>query len=289
MFKKRSEYAGFIALCLFAALTAFEILMKLFWHSENADLLYGIYILAELVLFAAASIALCVVQPLSYKRFFRLRPMKLSWLPATVFGGLTASVGAALINILVCLLPFSLSVSSTDTTQPNGMLYFLAVILVPAVVEEIFIHGSVMTMLGKRKIASKVFLCALMFAMLHSSGANFLGPFFAALIYGFMTVIYGSVWPAVIAHFLNNIASGFFSKLIEKYADIGINGYIVVVTVILFLILVFIFATMLMRKLKKTRPTTAMTEERETGFPMFLGIFIVLWAVKLVLGFIGII
>ncbi len=265
--------------------------MKIVWRNSLPPWLVWVYCAFELVILFVPALILCKSQKLPAKRFFILRPFKLSWLPATLFGAITATLGAVLLNLLLYSLPFA-SVFKTNSAiigEVDRAAIFLLTILIPAIFEELYIHGAVMSMLRRRSIRSAVFITAFMFAMLHSSGANFLGPLFAAVIYGYLTVCYSSVWPAIIAHFINNLLSDFMNTFVQRYVNIGINGYIIVFVLLLFLVSLFILCSLMQKQLRKVRVSTSPRAEAETGFPVCLGVFFLCWAAKLTLSLLGII
>lgn len=291
MKNKKSEFACIVSLCIFIVLSLTEILVKFIWKSAVPSWMPWVYCVLELIILLVPGIILCKAQKLAPKRFFNLRPFRLSWLPVTVFGAVTATLGAVLLNLLLYSLPFSSVFKSSPSigTDADKVALFLLTVLIPAIFEELYIHGAVMSMLRKRSIRSAVLITALIFAMLHSSGANFLGPFFAAVIYGYLTVCYASVWPAVIAHFINNLLADFMNLFVQRYVNIGINGYIIVFVLLLFLVSLWFFCTLLQKQVKKIRVSTAPHSETEVGFPISLGIFVLCWAAKLTFSLLGLI
>ena len=290
--RRGSESAILSALILFLVLTGIEICLKLFFKEGLPVWIIYIYSLAQIVLLLVPSLILQKKQTLSVKRFFQLRPFKAKWLWATLLGAVCASVGAALINLLLYSLPFSYifkssAVSAVD--EGGSFALFLAFVLVPAVFEELFIHGALLSSIRNKGILRSVLFCALIFAMLHSSAANFLGPLFAAVIYGFLTVVYQSVWPAIIAHFINNFVADYALVLIDKYINIGMNGYVLFIAAVILLLAIWVFSSCLAKQLKTVRVSVGEPEPQDKSFPVTLGVFILLWAVKMALDIVNII
>ena len=293
MEKKRSaEPAIIVALCVFLVLSGIEICVKLFFKEGLP--VWGIYIYAvlQIVLMLVPSFILLKKQELPSRRFFQLRPFKAKWLPATLLGAVCATVGAAMINLMLYSLPFShifRSASVSVVEEGGAFAVFLAFVLIPALFEELFIHGALLSSIRNKGITFSVIICALIFAMLHSSAANFLGPLFAAVIYGYLTVVYQSVWPAVFAHLINNFVADYAAVLVDKYINIGMNGYVIFIAAALLLLSLYGFATCLLKQLKTVRVSVGEPEPVDKRFPVSLGVFILLWAVKITLDIINII
>lgn len=293
MEKNRGRDAALIAaLCIFLVLTAGEIFLKLYFKEGISVTVLYIIAAVQAVVFTVPSVILFKKQKLSASRFFQLRHFKVSWLPAIFLAAMCATFGAALINLFLYSLPFShifRSATFTVTGEGSAFAQILAFIVFPAFFEELFIHGALLSDLKNRGITKSVLICAFVFAMLHSSAANFLGPLFAAVIYGYLTVIFQSVWPAIIAHFINNVVSDYAGVLVDKYINIGMNGYIIFIAAILLLLCIGGLCSMLLKHLKTVRVTVGQPDITKNQFSIALGILAFLWAVKIALDVINVI
>jgi len=171
--------------------------------------------------------------------------------------------------------PFAAGVS--DPIAP-----FLALVIVPAIFEELFIHGAAMSAFGRRGEVAAVVYTSLLFSMLHGSVTNLFGTFFAAVIYGYMTVVCGSVYPAMLAHLLNNLLSGTITMYGQNFFNIGYNSYFLFAAAILFLVCGFFF----LGSLEKYFRRHALDNRKKGGMlplPLFVPIFVLLWVAKIVL------
>ena len=54
---------------------------------------------------------------------------------------------------------------------------------------------------------------------------NFAGPLLAGIAYAYLTYVFGSVWPAVLAHAVNNLYYMFVLWITDTYAAFGIWNY----------------------------------------------------------------
>ncbi len=290
--KHSTESAVFAALCVFLVLTGVEIAVKLLFKEGLPPWGFYIYALLHIAVMLIPSIILFAKQETPAVRFLYLRPFKLKWLPATVLGAICATVGAAMLNLMLYSLPFAHIFRAAPITvagEGGAFAQFLALVVIPALFEELFIHGALLSSIKSKGITWSVIVCAFVFAMLHSSAANFIGPLFAAVIYGYLTVVYHSVWPAVIAHLLNNIAADYAGFLVERYINIGMNGYVIFIAAIVLLICLWGFAACLLKQLKTVRVSVGQPEKADKRLPVSLGIFTLLWVIKIVLDIVNVI
>lgn len=119
----------------------------------------------------------------------------------------------------------------------NPLLYFIAVALIPAIVEEFLMRGPIQYIFSQNtETGSMLFFCGLVFAMLHGSLLNFIGPLICGISYAWLFFVYRNVWPAVIAHAINNALYLFVLWLTDTYGAYGIWKYVPSVSLILFLL-----------------------------------------------------
>jgi sodium transport system permease protein len=93
----------------------------------------------------------------------------------------------------------------------TAILLFGGVALAPAICEEFLFRGLVLGALRTRAgPVTSVAVSALLFALFHLNIYQLPTAFFMGLVLGTLTVSCGSVWPAVLLHFLHNgLALGF--------------------------------------------------------------------------------
>lgn len=145
-----------------------------------------------------------------------------------------------------------------DPVVSAPQLNIFATCLVPAVLEEFFMRGAVLTSLRKGGRAFAVFFSSVCFAMLHGNLHNFLGPFLAGLAFAAMTVLTGSVLPAVAAHFIHNAFAYYAGGMILKVANFISMEVILAVIVLLFLLLTY---------LALSQYQAVLLQEEESGGP----------------------
>ena len=97
--KIKSNLACFLALAVFALLTAFEFIGDTLLQTSQENQYYILFAV-QVVLFLVPAYILMRVQQAKAREFFRLRTYRMRWLPATLFGAMTATFGSVLLNLL---------------------------------------------------------------------------------------------------------------------------------------------------------------------------------------------
>ena len=157
----------------------------------------------------------------------------LRFAPFVFFSSLAVSLLSFFLNYLVALFTGGTLLEDTAYSawsQYGGTPTWILVLVIaflPALAEELFFRGGLLSGLEGWGQTSAILISALCFAMIHGTTANFLGPLTAGLLFGYMTVITGSVWPAVFGHCFNNVFYLVVSYLFKRYAAFGIWPYFV--------------------------------------------------------------
>ncbi len=245
--KNRSAFLTGIAIfCCFCLLIAGGTIAGS--HLNRDMLVWGI-LLAEAAAFLIPTIV--VILPLrrgeSLKSPIAKTRISFPTVALSVRLGITVSLASFLINLL------ALQLAGQDVSIMNPALfqasdigghplsYILAVAVVPAIVEEIFLRGTVLPVFSRYAgTGLSILLTALVFAMLHGSLGNFAGPLLGGLVFGWLTFVYGSIWPAVIAHAANNLCYLFGLWLTDTYSAFGIWRQMPSFCVLLLLLFVYL-------------------------------------------------
>ncbi|MGI6181561.1 MAG: CPBP family intramembrane glutamic endopeptidase [Agathobaculum sp.] len=179
----------------------------------------------------------------------RLRPKRLprGALGLTVRMGVAVAVLSLFLNLLIYQLAglagADLSAIALDAPQSGlsaaGKL--LVIVLLSAVVEEVYLRGALLT--AHERCAGTgpcLLVSGMVFAMLHSSLMNFAGPLVAGMAYAYLTYAFGSVWPAVLAHAVNNLYYVFVVWITETYAAFGIWKHFAAINALILLLFVYL-------------------------------------------------
>jgi sodium transport system permease protein len=108
--------------------------------------------------------------------------------------------------------------SLSGAGEPLGLV-LLSVALVPAVCEELLCRGVLLPAFAVPRRAVGIVVSAALFALLHLSPYRFVPTFLLGLSLGFVTVVAGSVVPAVILHLLHNASVLVTSRLAPELLD----------------------------------------------------------------------
>jgi len=107
----------------------------------------------------------------------------------------------------------------TVLMKPDGVLYGLlgvvVLALLPAFGEELVFRGSLQPLLQHqlRNPHTGVWVSALLFSAIHGQWLGFVPRCLLGALFGYLVLWSGSVWPAMMAHFCNNLLSFLAYKL----------------------------------------------------------------------------
>lgn len=138
-------------------------------------------------------------------------------------------------------IDLSSMITTSGIGNRYGLLSFLGVVILSPVVEEIFVRGALFSAFEREAgTIVSIVLSAVCFAMLHGSLYNFVGPLIAGCAYAFLVYSFDSIWPAVVAHIINNLYYYVINYLIHLYSSFGIWKYFTYINVILFLLTLYL-------------------------------------------------
>ncbi len=225
-----SAASGFIFLVL--------LLLKVFRVTDSLLLLS----LIGAGLFLLGAIVLKLLTPrVRSTRFFSFKPMGFLEWRLTACLSLLLICGSFLLNYLTSLFYGVLSVEVPAAFSGSGYssigMAILCIAVLPAVFEEIFFRGAVLTMLRTSKMKTIVVMVfsAVLFTLLHGPGWYFLTDFYAGMLLAFLVYVTGSVYSAIAAHFISNFVSYFLALYGGKLVDAGIGDLTIHAVVVCFL------------------------------------------------------
>lgn len=148
-----------------------------------------------------------------------------------------AMVGNLMTNLFTSLTEsFGIDSGMPDFSYPEGalgkMLTVLAISAVPALIEEFAFRGVFMGALRPFGDWYAIFISSIFFGLMHGNLVQIPFAFIVGLALGLTVKLSGSLWPAILAHFLNN----FFSVLLdfaseslsESHANLLFSAYTLV-------------------------------------------------------------
>ena len=205
--------------------------------------------LAEFVSFALPLVMLVFSMRDQKKLRKRLQPRRLrkGILGLTVRLGVTVALLSLFLNFLIYhlagLVGADLTAIALDAPQSGLSMAarFAVIVVLSAVLEEVYLRGALFTVHEESVGTSACLIFSgLAFAMLHGSMMNFAGPFLAGIAYAYLTYISGSVWPAVLAHDVNNLYYVFVLWITDTYAAFGIWSYFAAINALVLLLFLYL-------------------------------------------------
>lgn len=221
-----------------AAVFAVLWIIRLFSLTTDALILS----LIGAVLFFFGAVVLKILFPrVRVNRFFSLKPMILHEWELTLSTTVLLISGSFLLNYFTSFLYELLAITAprafAGTDYPSVSVALLCVSVLPALFEEIFFRGAVLSSLrsSKMKTAAMILISAFLFMVLHGPGWYFLSDFYAGSVLALLVCFTGSLYSSVVAHFLANTASYFLALYGGRLEDAGIKNLPLHVAVICFL------------------------------------------------------
>ena len=153
-------------------------------------------------------------------------------------------------NINLSMFGFQNKVSdygSTSGTAEN-IIYFIAIAVVPPIIEEFLFRGAILGSLRKHGDALAIVVSAVMFGFAHSNFIQTPVTFLTGLVLAYLTVKTNSLIPAIIVHFVNNSSSVAFSLLSQLKLDEMIYSVIDFSIALVFVLSGLICTAMLIKK-----------------------------------------
>lgn len=123
----------------------------------------------------------------------------------------------------------------SGTTEDVGHLeIILAFIVIPAVCEELFFRGIILSEYRRFGAANAIIISALCFSMLHFSLESFFIYLFTGLLFGFVTAMTRSIFPSIALHLLSNTLSIYASDAFLRVTVVKNGSYFVGFVLIVF-------------------------------------------------------
>ncbi len=218
------------------ALTAFALVLVLTFYGslllKNAGIVATVLVTGY-GFFLAPTLALVAGFGFAFRRTLSLRRPPLLGLLAAVLIGSSAWAIAA--GVLIRLLPPPESLVRAlekllllDGAPAPLWLVWLVIAVTPALCEEFFFRGLVLSGLRRLGVWPALVVCALLFGLAHSSIYRLLPTFFIGLLLSWLVWRTGSIWTGIVAHALNNgiAATLVYNKALAAALGAGTQAYL---------------------------------------------------------------
>lgn len=106
---------------------------------------------------------------------------------------------------------------ASEPTVLGSAVIIVTLAVIPAIVEELCIRGIVMQPLRRFGDGFAIAVSAAIFSLLHGNFRQIPYTFAAGIIFGYVCIATGSIWPSVILHFINNFYSA-VQVITESYS-----------------------------------------------------------------------
>lgn len=195
------------------------------------------------------------VRKVTVKRFLGLLPFRVRDIGVFIWMMLAAITGSYILNFLEIKFwsIFNITVSSGSssfTTFDNFFIVLLSFGLVPAIFEELFFRGAVLFAFEEKKPFFALLISSLFFFVIHGSPFGSLSTVFAGMAFGCITMVTGSVFPAMIAHLVSNMLTYVLNIYSERLSLVGMDYTIVFVLLFVFLLSLYLSLVLIYRKYK---------------------------------------
>ena len=140
--------------------------------------------------------------------------------------------------------------------------YLIFMCLVPAICEEIFFRGTLTNAYNVYRERFAIIVSALVFALFHFDIQNFIAPFLLGLLFASLIEYTGSIIPAIVAHFINNVIAVLTARYLNerlfdflrqtKFSrEIGSLELSIIIILVLLSIFSFILSRFILKSLKE--------------------------------------
>ncbi len=197
-----------LCLAVFVLLMILNFLQHMNWLPLRN---YGVIII-YLLIFLVPTLIYVKRRHRKVGEMLRIHKLSIKYIPFTV----VISIAICLICGVLNLLGYMVLGSFVAEQQPTAMFDFstqnplvlvLTMVVLPAVTEEFLMRGVVLGEYEQYGTTRAVLLSALIFALFHANPIHFVSLFVAGICYGLLTLLFDSVYPALIAHLFNNSAA----------------------------------------------------------------------------------
>ena len=182
------------------------------FFTEN---IYFVVLINEFVIILIPVLLYTLIKKADFRETFRIR--KLNPVHASIIFLLSIAaypVAMMLNNIVAYFLQFIGDIPAQPIPAPQNLQELLIGLLVvavsPAICEELFHRGLLLSAYERRGSMKAVVITAIFFGIFHFDITNFLGPVFLGLLIGYYVIRTNSIFAGMLAHFMNNAISEVF-------------------------------------------------------------------------------
>lgn len=198
-----------------------------------------------MILYTIMTVACCVAPVAFIENMCDFHPRLLE--KKAVKSGDIAIVGAAMLCFILlavlnqmALMPvkkLGIDIPETQLMPVSGflniLLYFICIVVAPAIFEELFLRGTVMNLLKPDGTRFAVIVSAFVFMCLHTTVENFIAIFGAGLALACIYAYTGNIYVCMLLHFANNTYSFIMMYMQQKVDGVNLIGFAAFVILII--------------------------------------------------------
>lgn len=255
------------------------------WFMGLANLFMSQGALAAAILSVKAFALKGYLPKLSFKGI--KQPVQWLFLPVFLGGGILCSIITALIkNAAAGVISLK---AAPSFVLPTGffalLIYFIAICVLPAVLEEIFVRGYLQGMLMRWGPWFGIIVSSVLFTLLHPDITSMPGIFLLSVLLGIAAYCTGSILPTIVLHLANNCIA--FMLLYSEQNTDNISSSVFSAYIVMIIILTAIFSAAIIIKYKHYKQLTPIPRfhdpknrqsrfERLVTAPFFLAVMVLL-------------
>lgn len=188
--------------------------------SHMGDLYLLVNGMVSVLVFFLAALIFCLIRRVHFAAIFPFDKIKGAFLSQLCVIGLSFSLmsnyAVSLINNTFRLFGVENSGGSFNlSSEPNILIYFLTVAVLPAFAEEFAFRGIIMGSLRPYSEALAILVSSAVFGLMHGNFVQLPFTFCCGLVFAYIDIKTNSLLPSIIVHFLNNGLSVLFDILVS--------------------------------------------------------------------------
>ena len=212
--RKNANSIGLLMLLFFGFELIFSLTLTVVMMAKGIDQSSGEFLLLEngvvsMIVFFLVGAVYCLIRKLRFSTIFPFEKISAGFLAQLCVVGLCFSLMSnsvvSLVNGVFGLFGIENTGGNFDVgDQPNILLYFLVVAIMPAFAEEFAFRGIAMGILRPFSEGLAILVSSALFALMHGNFVQLPFTFCCGLVFAFIDIKANSLLPSIIVHFLNN-------------------------------------------------------------------------------------
>lgn len=190
------------------------------------------------------------------RRFLKTMPMRMGDFFLSIVTSVIIISASFILNYLESLLWGFFEIKTSPSgiygmNNDNEILLLCLIAVIPAVFEELFFRGAVLSALSKKPDVRAMVWSAIFFTLMHGSVFNIPSTLVAGFVLAAASYYSGSVYVAMLAHFFNNVFTFIIYIYSERISFSGLETKIIALIIPVLLLNIYFFLGIISGKLRK--------------------------------------